>query len=120
MANRRDSAWIALAAACALVVHLFIAGFANAAYAATGGAVICSASGTASLPDPDQPKGHGNLTDCCLSGCPLAGSPGSLPGVAFVFPPAAHAATLLLPRGSRVDARQERSPLNPRGPPAAV
>ena len=35
MANRRESAWIVLAAACALAVHLFLAGFATAAVAGT-------------------------------------------------------------------------------------
>ena len=120
MANRRDSAWIVLAAACALVVHLFVAGFATAALAGTVGVTLCSGVGNTSVPDPGDQRDHHRPTDCCLSGCPVVGH-ADLPEAAPILGPRRDAVASLRPdRPDRIDARPERSPINPRGPPAAA
>jgi hypothetical protein len=120
MANQRESAWIVLAAACALVVHLFLAGFATAAVTGSVGVSLCSGTGNTSLPDPGNQRDRHSPADCCLSGCPVVGH-ADLPAAAPVLGPRRDAVVSLRPdRADRSDARPERSPINPRGPPAAA
>jgi hypothetical protein len=121
MANRRESAWIVLAAACALVAHLFLAGIATAALAGATGVTLCSGVGnTSHHPAPGDQRDHQRTTDCCLSGCPIAGH-ADLPTAAAIPGPGPDAVVALRPIApERVDTRPERSPINPRGPPAAA
>lgn len=121
MANRRESAWIVLAAACALVVHLFLAGFATAAMAGTVGGTLCSGVGNKSHHSlPGNQRDHQRATDCCLSGCPMVGHT-DLPAAAPVPGPGREIVAAIRPnRADGPDARPERSPINPRGPPAAA
>ncbi len=121
MANRRNSAWTVLAAALALVVHLFIAGLASAALAAPGAFVICSGAGKAAIPDPGEQRKHSGITDCCLTSCPAAGGTADLPAASTLFPPPRDSALpLLAPAGGANGPSHERSPINPRGPPLAA
>lgn len=81
------------------------------------GNVICTHDGLAERPDGDQrPQGH----VCCLLGCNLA-------GVAFGTPPATDGLAHLqwfgqslqaVPASDPVTAGRQRSPANPRAPPA--
>jgi hypothetical protein len=121
MANRRESAWIVLAAACALVVHLFVAGFATSALAGAPGVTLCSGVGNKSHhPPPGEQRDHHGSAECCLSGCPLAGH-ADIPAAAPLPGPGRDAVIALRPVWpQRIDARPERSPINPRGPPAAA
>ena len=121
MANRRESAWIVLAAACALVAHLFLAGFATAALAGAVGVSLCSGVGNKSHhAPPGNQRDHQRSTDCCLSGCPMLGH-ADLPAAAKVPGPSHEAVVSLRPdHPDRSDLRPERSPINPRGPPAAA
>jgi len=121
MANRRESAWIVLAAACALVVHLFLAGFATAAMAGAGGGTLCSGVGNKSHHQvPGNQRDHQRATDCCLSGCPVAGH-ADIPAAAAIPGPGRDAVIAFRSIApERIDTRPERSPINPRGPPAAA
>ncbi len=121
MANRRESAWIVLAAACALVAHLFLAGFATATHAGASGVSLCSGVGnTFHHAPPGNQRDHQGTTDCCLSGCPMLGH-ADLPAAAKVLVSRHEAVVSLRPdHPDRSDARPERSPINPRGPPTAA
>jgi hypothetical protein len=119
MANQRESAWIVLAAACALVAHLFVAGFATPVLAGTG-VTLCSGVGNTSLPDPGHQRDRHSPADCCLSVCPVVGH-ADLPGAAPVPGPRRDAVVSFRPvYPDRSDAPPERLPISPRGPPAAA
>jgi len=120
MVNRRDSAWITLAAACALVVHLFVSGFVGATLAADGGTVICSATASAKFPGSDHPAGRHRAPDCCLAGCPMVAGNADLPVAVHILPRLAE--DQLLPPSPRhgIDPLREWSPVKPRGPPPSA
>lgn len=121
MGNARDSAWIVLAAALALVAHLFIAGAASASTVGSSRFIICSGVVHRTIPDPGNPHDHPRVPDCCLAGCAtMAGSAAVpqapiLPLPAYGLSLAADAPALVV----QVETH-ERSPINPRGPPAAA
>jgi hypothetical protein len=119
MVNRRDSAWISLAAACALVMHLFLAGFVGAALAADAPVVICSPSPNASFPGSNQSERH-RAPDCCLAGCPMVGGMAGAPVAALFIPPEGHVTPLPPAPRHGLDPLRKWSPANPRGPPPAA
>ena len=115
--DRRETALTVLAAALALVVHLFIAGAASTQATGSGGWPICSAAGaTGLLPDGSRAPGAW-LGDCCLSQCPLvAGGDRAATVVLHARQRDGVAIRRIGPRVRR-DTRRERSPGRPRAPP---
>lgn len=120
MVNRRDSAWIALAAACALVVHLFVSGFVGATLAADGGTAICSATASAGFPGSDHPAGRHTAPDCCLAGCPMVAGKADVPVAVYLAPLAVPNQPLPAAPRHRIAPLHEWSPVSPRGPPPAA
>lgn len=114
----------AFAAAYLLVLQSVLGAFAFGASANPApldafGNVICTHDGAADLPGGGPPQKH--VPNCCLFGCgtisqALAGPPdaSAVPGaiafetIAFITAPSEHLAF-----------RRDRSPANPRAPPAA-
>jgi hypothetical protein len=119
--DRRDTAWTVLAAAVALVAHLFIAGMASAALAGTPGVVLCSGMGHGSVPAHHDPGKQPRVPDCCVAGCAMVAGTAALPKLPVVFPPreAASAVAPAVRPAVHVESH-ERSPINPRGPPPAA
>jgi hypothetical protein len=119
--DRRDTAWTVLAAAVALVAHLFIAGMASAALAGTPDAILCSGMGHGAVPGNHDPGNHPRVPDCCAVGCAMVAGAAALPKLPVVFPPRATLAAVAPSVQSAVHVEShERSPINPRGPPVAA
>jgi len=110
-----------LAAAIALVAHLFIAGMASAALAGTPGPVICSGMGHGALPGHHDPGHQPRVPDCCVVGCAMVAGTAALPKLPVIFPPR-DAVSAVAPTARRAVhvVSHERGPINPRGPPAAA
>jgi hypothetical protein len=119
--NARDSAWIVLAAALALVAHLFIAGAANATAVGSSPFVICSGVAHRTIPDPDSPRDHTRIPDCCVAGCATMAGAAAVPQTPSL-PMSAYGRSVAAEAPARVVQVEshERSPINPRGPPAAA
>lgn len=120
MVNRRDAAWITLAAACALVVHLFVSGFVGATLAADGAAVICSAAASTESPGSDPPAGRHDVPDCCLAGCATVDGKADVRVAVHVAPPSVNDQPLPAAQRQGIDPLLDWSPVNPRGPPAVA
>ncbi|MCB1488584.1 MAG: hypothetical protein KDJ88_14155 [Bauldia sp.] len=114
-------------AAIALCFHTLVAGFVDGAMASPPlldlfGNIICSSQGpTKALEIPGQPGNRSHLPACCVVGCSIAGghaAPASVPP----FLPVLFGQRLDLPAPAyRAPVhRPQRSPLNPRAPPAAI
>ncbi len=121
MGNARDSAWIVLAAALALVAHLFIAGAASASTVGSSRFIICSGVVHRTIPDPGNPHDHPRVPDCCLAGCATMAGSAAVPQ-APTLPLPAYGLSLAADVPARVAhvESHERSPINPRGPPATA
>jgi hypothetical protein len=109
-----------LAAALALVAHLFIAGAANAAAVGSSPFVICSGVVHRTIPDPGNSHDHSRVPDCCLGGCATMAGSAAMPQ-APTLPLPVYGPSLAADVPARVAQVEshERSPINPRGPPAA-
>ena len=122
--------WIALGAACVLVLQALIVDLGRPAHAAPHGidafaAVICTPDGIRQAhdpspsPSPADPHGAG----CCTLGCVAGGAGVPPPSVsAAPVPELVVADPALRPRGSddRLMAALERSPRSTRAPPRPV
>lgn len=119
--DRRETAWTVLAAAVALVAHLFIAGMASASLAGTPAAVLCSGMGHGAVPGNHDPGNQPRVPDCCVVGCAMVAGAAAVPNPPAVFPPRETGDALALAGRPLVHvACHERSPINPRGPPLAA
>ncbi|MBB5751342.1 DUF2946 family protein [Prosthecomicrobium pneumaticum] len=121
---RRERSWVALVAACFLILQsltgaLAMGGRADPAALDAFGNVICTAHGADAAPAGGDSGGPRHLPDCCLFGCSLFGA---------VVLPAPAAAGLILAREagpapllpqSAVPHRPGRrgAPASPRAPP---
>lgn len=120
---RKRASWVALGAAYLLFVQAILGGLAIGASAAPAFdplSALCRADDGAAAPArPDQPAGHPHLPDCCTTGCSMfSGAP--VPAfVAVLLVPhlAGRTEPAPLPLAPVATAPQ-RSPANPRAPPA--
>jgi hypothetical protein len=81
------SAWTVMAAALALVAHLFVAGMAQASLAGAPGVMLCSGMGHAAVPAHHDPGNNPRIPDCCAVGCAMVAGAAALPKLPVVFPP---------------------------------
>ena len=118
---RKRASWVALGAAYLLFVQAILGGLAIGASAATLDplSALCRTDDGAGPVRQDPPADHPHLPDCCTTGCAMFGG---APVPAFV-------AVLLVPHLAGrtepaplplvpVAAAPQRSPANPRAPPA--
>jgi hypothetical protein len=119
--------WIAALAIFVLFAHAMVASFVDGAMAQPQlvdpfGNPICSAHEADRSSDPAGPTGdHTHLPDCCLAGCSLAG--GHALAVAdqpFRIVRLAVPSRAVAPAYRIAVVAFERSPLNPRAPPASA
>lgn len=115
----------AFAAAYLLVLQSALGAFAfglspNASQLDAFGNVICTQEGAAQLPGGDPHQQH--MPACCVLGCGMASA-------AYVPPPAAgtvagnpsvETVAFVLPSFRHLDFTRDRSPSNPRAPPATA
>ncbi|TIO08582.1 DUF2946 family protein [Mesorhizobium sp.] len=115
----------AFAAACLLLLQSALGAFAfglspNVSQLDAFGNVICAQEGAGQLPDGDPHRQH--MPACCVLGCGVASA-------AYAPPPAAgtvsgifsvEAVTFVLPVFRHLDFTRDRSPSNPRAPPATA
>ncbi|WP_342241411.1 DUF2946 family protein [Inquilinus sp. OTU3971] len=118
---RRRASWVALGAAYLLFVQAILGGLAIGASAATLDplSALCSADDGSGPVLPDQPAQHPHLPDCCTTGCSMfSGAP--VPAfVAVLLVPHLAGRTEPAPLPlAPVAAAPQRSPANPRAPPA--
>jgi hypothetical protein len=118
MPGKRYQALIALAAAYAVVAHLFVTGIVGSARAGDAHCAMAMPAG-----DPGPVRHHGGapiLPDCCFAGCSMVAGIADLPAtVAFATPPL-EGPSSLPPTEGRTGKPREWSPFNPRGPPATA
>ena len=120
---RKRASWVALGAAYLLFVQAILGGLAIGASAAPAAfdplSALCRIDDGQAPARQDQPAGHPHLPDCCTSGCSMfSGAP--VPGfVAVLLVPhlAGQSEPAPLPLAP-VAAAPQRSPANPRAPPA--
>ncbi|KGM31183.1 hypothetical protein [Inquilinus limosus] len=120
---RRRASWVALGAAYLLFVQAILGGLAIGASAAPAAfdplSALCRTDDGTIPARQDLPAGHPHLPDCCTTGCAMfSGAP--VPGfVAVLLVPhlAGRSEPALLPLAP-VAAAPQRSPANPRAPPA--
>jgi hypothetical protein len=115
----------AFAAAYLLVLQSVLGAFASGLSPAASqldafGNVICTHEGAAQLPGGDPHQQH--VPACCVLGCSMA-------SVAYAPPPAAatgpshfsvETVAFVLPAFRHLDFSRDRSPSNPRAPPASA
>jgi hypothetical protein len=110
-----------LAAALALVAHLFIAGTANAAAIGSSPFVICSGVAHRTIPDPAGPRDHTGIPDCCVAGCATMAGAAAVPQApSLPLPAYGRSLAAEVPAQAAHVESHERSPINPRGPPAVA
>lgn len=120
---RKRASWVALGAAYLLFVQAILGGLAIGASAAPAAfdplSALCRTDDGSGPVRPDRPAGHPHLPDCCTTACSMfSGAP--VPAFAAVLltphlaDPAEPAPLPLAP----VAAAPQRSPANPRAPPA--
>ena len=110
-----------MAAALALVAHLFVAGMAQASLAGAPGVMLCSGMGHAAVPAHHDPGNQPRVPDCCAVGCAMVAGAAALPKVPVVFPPRENGAASAPATHREIHVEShERSPINPRGPPPAA
>lgn len=127
MLNSRRRRWsmaVAFAAAYLLVLQSVVVAFAlgvgpSPAQLDGFGNVICTHAGAAELPAGDTPQKH--LPNCCVFGCPMT-SPalGAAPPVSGLQARLSFQSVVYqFPKPGHLALARERSPANPRAPPAA-
>ena len=119
---RRRASWVALGAAYLLFVQAILGGLAIGASAATLDplSALCRADDAGPVRQ-DPAADHPHLPDCCTTGCAMFGG-APVPGfVAVLLVPhlAGPTEPALLPL-TPVATAPQRSPANPRAPPAQV
>jgi len=119
---RRRASWVALGAAYLLFVQAILGGLAIGASAAPAFdplSALCRVDDGPVPARPDQPAGHPHLPDCCTAGCVMfSGAPVPALVAVLLVPHLAgrNEPAPLLP--APVAAAPQRSPANPRAPPA--
>lgn len=121
MGNRRESALTVLAAALALVVHLFAAGIASAEQLSRDGTIICFVASSTERPADGPQRPAVRLGDCCITACPLVAAGNSATGAIPINAPRRNPIGVrrIAGRGRR-DNRRERTSARPRAPPSAI
>ncbi|WP_192364897.1 DUF2946 family protein [Mesorhizobium mediterraneum] len=113
----------AFAAAYLLVLQSALGAFAfgigpNASQLDAFGNVICTQEGAAQLPGGDPHQQH--MPACCMLGCGMASAVYAPPPAAATVPGnfPVEIVAFVLPAFQHLDFTRERSPSNPRAPPA--
>lgn len=120
---RKRASWVALGAAYLLFVQAILGGLAIGASAAPAAfdplSALCRTDDGAAPARQDQPAGHPHLPDCCTTGCAMFGG-APVPGfVAVLLVPHLAGRSEPAPLSlAPVAAAPQRSPANPRAPPA--
>jgi hypothetical protein len=118
---RRRASWVALGAAYLLFVQAILGGLAIGASAATLDplSALCRADDGSGPVLPDQPADHPHLPDCCTTGCAMFGGAPVPAFVAVLLVPHLAVPTEPAPLPlAPVATAPQRSPANPRAPPA--
>lgn len=115
----------ALVAAYLLVLQSVLGAFAfglgpDASQRDAFGNVICTQEGAAELPGGDPHRQH--MPACCMLGCSLASSVHAPPPAAAALARSVvfEAVAFVLPAFRHLDFARDRSPSNPRAPPATA
>jgi hypothetical protein len=116
---------VALVAACLLLLQTTLGAFAfgtapDASQLDAFGNVICTHEGAVQLPGGDQHQQH--MPACCMLGCGKVSAAFAPPAHGGVAPASLSFETVAfgLPAVRHPDVTRERSPANPRAPPAAT
>ncbi|TGQ45997.1 MULTISPECIES: hypothetical protein [unclassified Mesorhizobium] len=113
----------AFAAACLLLLQSMLGASAfgtgpNASQLDAFGNVICTHEGAAQLPSGDP---HQHLPTCCVLGCGMLSPAYVPPGAGTLLGSlSSEAVAFVLPAFRHPDFARNRSPSNPRAPPAAA
>ncbi|MGO1080298.1 DUF2946 family protein [Inquilinus sp. CA228] len=118
---RRRASWVALGAAYLLFVQAILGGLAIGASAAPLDplSALCRTDDGSGPILPDQPAGHPHLPDCCTTGCSMFSGAPVPTFVAVLLVPHLAGPTEPAPLPvAPASAAPQRSPANPRAPPA--